>query len=193
MNLGGHYFMMGNIHLESDNLIIRSSVFDDCQYFDEWERKDYIREFFTMEVTRDYEEIVREFVLNEVDNTKFQMTIIFKETCEPIGRIYITGYDENLKSLDITRIYIGEEEYLGKGYGKESMILLLGFIFEDLEIERASLDTFEGHEKGVRLFGDLGFVEEGVMRHSTRKHGRFYDLYLKSMLSHEYFELYGKK
>ncbi len=184
--------MMSSVHLESENLIIRSSIFDDCKFFDEWERKDYVKRFFTMEDTRDYEEIVREFILNEVDETKIQMTIVFKENMEPIGRVYLTRYDEKLASLDITRIYIGEEKYLGKGYGKESMLLVLKYIFEDLKIERASLDTFEGHEKGVRLFGSLGFVEEGVMRHSTKKQGRFYDLYLKSMLRDEYFKLYGK-
>ena len=44
-NLRGQIFMISDIRLESENLIIRSSTFDDCKYFDEWERKDYVKRF----------------------------------------------------------------------------------------------------------------------------------------------------
>lgn len=174
------------LKLESDRLIIKSSTFNECRYFNEWEVKDYIKEFLTIEDSRNYEEIVREFISYENDETKLQLTIVCKEKVKPIGRVYISRIDNKLRSLDITRIYIGEEEYLGKGYGKESMKVLIKFCFEDLKMERVTLDTFEGNKKASELYNGLGFVDEGVLRHATKKNDKFYNLKLKSMLKEEY-------
>lgn len=178
--------MRKSIYLESENLVIRQAAFDDCKYFDMWERKEYIKEFFTIEDTRNYEEIVEEFFQYEQDSSKIQLTIVLKDGMKPIGRIYISRLDEKLQSLDITRIYIGEEDFIGKGFGKEAMKLALKYVFEDLNMERVTLDTFDGNEKASKLYKSLGFIDEGVLRHATKKKGKFYNLNLKSMLKNEY-------
>lgn len=105
--------------MESTNLIIRETTFADCTYFAEWEKKPYIMESFTMSQGRDYEEITKEYVIRTLDPTKLQFTIVYREEDRPIGRIYIDRIDTHADSLDITRIYIGEEDFLGKGLGKK--------------------------------------------------------------------------
>lgn len=178
--------MKENIFLDFDRIIIRNSTFGDCKYFDKWERKDYIKEFLTIEESRDYEDIVRELVLSEQNKTMVLLTIVEKENLRPIGRIHLTRLDEKLQSVDITRIYIGEEDFLEKGYGKESMSLILKYCFEDLNMERVTLDTFDGNERASKLYESLGFVDEGTLRHATKRNGEFYNLNLKSMLRSEY-------
>lgn len=174
--------------LESKRIILRSSTFDDCTYFDEWERKTYIKIFFSINDSRNYEEIVREYIVNEGTLSKMQFTIVLRDTSEPIGRIYISRLDRSLSSLDITRIYIGEESYLGKGLGKETMILLLKYLFEDLKMERVTLDTFKENERAQNLYLGLGFKNEGILRNSTKKNNQYYNLHLMSMISKEYFD-----
>ncbi|MBE6083348.1 MAG: N-acetyltransferase [Tissierellaceae bacterium] len=178
------------MELMSENLIIRNSTFNDCKTFEVWEKKDYVKEFLAIDDSRDYEEIVREFILREDDFTNMQFTIVFKKVLIPIGRIYISHYDECLKSLDITRIYIGEEEYIGKGYGKEAMKIILRYAFVNLEMERVTLDTFDGNKRADNLYKELGFVDEGCARNSIKKNGKYYNLNLKSMLRDEYFSRY---
>ena len=39
--------------MESKNLIVRETVFDDCKYFAEWETWPQVTEFFTMDEERD--------------------------------------------------------------------------------------------------------------------------------------------
>lgn len=182
--------MKEQTYLTSDNIVIRKSSFDDCVYFDKWESQDYIREFLTIEESRDYEEIVRELILAEQDDTVLHLTIVLKEEQKPIGRIFLSRVDEKLQSIDITRIYIGEEECLGKGFGKESMLLILKYCFDDLGMERVTLDTFDGNEKASNLYKSLGFIDEGTLRNATKKNGVFYNLNLKSMLSSEYAKKY---
>ena len=53
-------------------------------------------------------------------------------------------------------------------------------------MERVTLDTFDGNKKASTLYKSLGFIDEGVLRHATKKNGKFYNLNLKSMLKNEY-------
>lgn len=174
--------------MESTNLIIRETIFSDCNYFAEWEKKDYIQESFTISGDRDYEEIVREFVVGTMDPTKLQFTIVYRKDDKPIGRISISYIDEKTDSLDISRIYIGEEEYLNKGYGEETMRLILEYCYIQLHTERVTIIHLPQKDKHNRLYEKLGFQYEGVMRNAGRKNGRYVDLHLMSMLRAEYFE-----
>ncbi len=171
----------------SENIIIRKSTFDDCVLFTKWEQQDYIKEFLTINKERTYEEVVREFILRELDKTNEQFTIIFKNK-KPIGRVYLSKISRESDSLDLTRIYIGEKEYLGKGYGKEAMLLLLDYCFNTLNMERVTLDHYEGNPAG-KLYLDLGFKYEGIMRNAAKKDNKYYDLHLMSMLRDEYKEI----
>ncbi|GAB1475400.1 hypothetical protein MASR2M70_02320 [Bacillota bacterium] len=178
--------------MESANLIIRETVFSDCTYFAQWEIKEYIQNSFTMSQGRDYEEIVREYIVRTLDKDKLQFTIIHRAEEQPIGRIYISRMDKSTDSLDITRIYIGEEEFLGKGLGEEAMRLLLDYCYIEMHMERVTLDHLPLNTKAGELYKRLGFQYEGIMRNSGKKNGRYVDLHLMSMLRSEYFERYRK-
>lgn len=168
----------------SENIIIRKSTFDDCEIFTKWEQQDYIKEFLTINLKRTYEEVVREFILREQDKSNEQYTIILKNK-EPIGRIYLSKISKESDSVDITRIYIGEKNCLGKGYGREAMELLLDYCFNDLKMERISLDHYTGNA-AADLYLKLGFNYEGIMRKAAKRDNEFFDLHLMSILREEY-------
>ena len=168
----------------SENIIIRKSTFDDCEIFTKWEQQDYIKEFLSINEERTYEEVVREFVLREQDFTNQQYTIVLKDE-EPIGRVYLSKISKESDSMDITRIYIGEKDYLGKGYGKEAMVLLLDYCFNELKMERVSLDHYTGNA-AADLYLKLGFSYEGIMRNAAKRDNKYFDLHLMSMLREEY-------
>ena len=48
--------------METKNLIIRDSIFSDCQLFAEWEADPEVSEFFTIDDDRDYESVVKEYI-----------------------------------------------------------------------------------------------------------------------------------
>lgn len=176
--------------MESTSIIIRESIFSDCALFAEWEKKGYIQNSFTISSDRDYEQVAKEFVVRSLDSDKLQFTIVSREDDRPIGRIYISRISKTTDSLDITRIYIGEEEYLGKGLGEEAMRLILEYCYMQLHTERVSLDHLPPNERAGALYQKLGFQYEGVMRNAGKKNGRYVDLHLMSMLRSEYYEKY---
>jgi len=174
--------------MESKNIIIRPSVFSDCKQFAKWETKFAVTEFFSINCDRDYEEVVIEFVERMADKTKLQFTICDKQE-NLLGRIYISNLSKEYDSLDITRIYIGDPNERGKGYGKEALKLMLDYCFINLHMERVSLDYFEGNKVASALYESMGFKHEGLARNACKKDGKYYDLNLMSILRSEY---YGK-
>ncbi len=173
--------------MNNNRLVLRDSSFEDCKYFAKWETDPNVTEFFTINDGRDYEEITREFFEREGDSTQKQFTICLKETGDPIGRIYISSINDHYDSLDISRIYIADTNNRGKGYGKEALLLTLKWAFEEMKVERVTLDHFTKNKIAANLYEQVGFKREGVMRHGGKKNGEYVDLHLMSILRDEYF------
>lgn len=161
----------------SKNIELRKSTFEDCTNFSRWEEQDYIKEFLTINAERSYEDVVREFITRESDPSKEQYTIVHNVTGNAIGRVYLSNISYSSNSMDITRIYIGERNYLKKGFGREVMMM--------------TLDHYPGN-KASCLYLDLGFKYEGIMRNAAKKDNKYYDLHLMSILKEEYNQIIQK-
>jgi len=88
-------------------------------------------------------------------------------------------------------VTIGEREYWGQGYGRESLRLVLRYCFQTLELHRVSAETFEYNTAWRDLVEGLGFTEEGVAREYLHRDGAFWDKHLYSMLAREYRRQFG--
>ncbi len=172
---------------EGERILLRTSIFDDCRLFAEWETDPQVTRFFTIDKGRTYEEIVTEYVQRKEDKDKLQLTVCLKGAEQPIGRIYISNIDHHYDSLDITRIYIADPALRGKGYGEEALQLTLKLAFEEMDMERVTLDHFTSNVIARNLYEKVGFTPEGIMRNSGKKDGVYVDLYLMSILREEYF------
>lgn len=177
------------MQMESRRLTIRKSMIEDCALFAQWEATEAVNRWFTMDHDRDYNQIVQEFILRNVESDMMQFTIVRKEDGAPIGRIWLSRIDDHYDSLDITRIYIADPAVRGQGYGEEALRCLLEFCFVNLHRERVTLDHIPENEVASRLYTKLGFQYEGVARHAGKKDGRYVDLKQMSMLRSEYAKL----
>ncbi|MDO4395406.1 MAG: GNAT family protein [Clostridia bacterium] len=174
--------------MESKNIILRETIFDDCRYFADWESRPEVTEFFTMDEGRCYEDIVTEYVRYNLDPTKKQLTITLKPGGAPIGRVYLSRINRAEDSLDVTRIYIADLDNRHKGYGEEALRLVLQYAFIDLHMERVTIDHFEKNKIAATLYENIGFKNEGLMRNAGKKDGKYVNLQLKSMLRAEYYD-----
>ena len=174
--------------MESKSLILKETIFADCELFAKWEAKPDVNEFFTMNDDRDYEKIVTNFINYSQDSTKEMYTIILKPYDKPIGRILLSRIDREEDSIDLSRIYIADEENRGKGYGEEAIRMILEYAFINLHMERVTIDHFSANERAAFLYHKIGFQDEGKMRHAGKKNGKYVDLCLMSMLRAEYYD-----
>lgn len=173
--------------METKNLVIRETVFEDCEYFAKWETDPAVTEYLSYEEDRSYKQIVEEWVLDEQDPTRLQFTVVRKDIRRPVGRVYITNLDRSCDSLDISKMYIADESR-NQGIGKEVLIELLEYCFVFLHMERVTIDYYDGNKVAAALYESIGFQREGVARNAAKKNGRYYDLHKLSLLRSEFFD-----
>ena len=84
------------------------------------------------------------------------------------------------------RLGIGAAEDRGKGYGTQSLRMLLRFAFAELNLFRVSAVVPEYNEAAIGLLKKFGFVQEVCRRKALERDGRRWDLYVFGLLSDEW-------
>ena len=193
---------MNNVNsktIETERLVIRPSRWDDTDTFYEWELLPEVTKFFSIRDNQSKEDVVRKYVADSDDPKARQFTICLKAGTpgipeaggRMIGRIVLADLEDEWKA-EIWRIYIADAALRGRGLGKEAMLAMMKYCFEELNLKRLYLDHYTGNPASF-LYQSLGFKYEGVLRDNCRKNGRLYDVHLMSMLASEYAELYANK
>jgi RimJ/RimL family protein N-acetyltransferase len=83
-------------------------------------------------------------------------------------------------------IGVGEREFWSKGYGTDAMRVILRYAFQELNLRRVSLDTFEYNPRAVRSYEKAGFIHEGRMREFLHRDGQRFDLLFMGILREEW-------
>jgi RimJ/RimL family protein N-acetyltransferase len=78
-----------------------------------------------------------------------------------------------------------ERQYWGRTYGLHTLVGLLAFGFGSLSLHRVVGEVYDFNERAIRLFGRLGFQQEGVMRDNVWKR-EWRDELIFGMLQAEY-------
>ncbi len=81
---------------------------------------------------------------------------------------------------------IYDREYIGKGYGREALTLLLDWAFRIQNWRKISLETFHGNERAIRLYRASGFSEEGRFKQHVYFDGAYVDLIIMALLRSEW-------
>ena len=107
-----------------------------------------------------------------------------------IGNCVVFGID-SVSRLGELGIMLGEKDEWDKGYGTEAMHLLVRHCFDTLNLNRVYLHVYAGNLRAKRSYEKAGFVEEGRLRESVYKHGKYDDVIVMSILRSEW--IAGKK
>lgn len=79
-------------------------------------------------------------------------------------------------------IGIGERDYWGKGYGTDAMRLIVRFGFEQLNLNRITLNVFGYNQRAIQSYLKCGFKEEGRLRQWMQRGGERHDLVFMGIL-----------
>ena len=88
-------------------------------------------------------------------------------------------------------ITIGEADCWGRGYGTETVALMLGHAFEKLGLHRVGLSVFAFNERAIRSYEKAGFREEGRLREAVWRDGRWWDEVQMGVIEREWRERVG--
>ena len=101
--------------IETKNLIIRKSEWDDLEDFYRWEQDPAVTEFFSIRDGQTKEDVVRKYVADDENPAAEQFTIMLKEKDDVrrIGRIVLADIEKGWKA-ELWRIYIADTALRGK-------------------------------------------------------------------------------
>lgn len=83
-------------------------------------------------------------------------------------------------------IYIGNPEYMSKGYGTEALKLFLNFLFNELGLRKVKLNVFSFNKRAIRCYEKCGFKLDGVNRKELYRNGEYHDNCAMSITSEEF-------
>lgn len=114
----------------------------------------------------------------------YQFAIVRLEDNKLIGNCGIENVD-HLRQCAEVGLFIGDEENRNKGFGSETLNLLLDYGFDYLNLNNIMLRAFSFNERAIACYKKVGFKEIGRRRKSYYRKGQFYDEVYMDILREE--------
>jgi RimJ/RimL family protein N-acetyltransferase len=124
------------------------------------------------------------------DTERAWFMVVVKENNKVIGEAGLLRMDRAWRTTDVSVIIWDRDEW-AKGYGTETVLLLLNHAFEYLGFHRAAIGVVSFNEKALRFWEKIGFRKEGIQRDGYYYDGRYHDFVMMSILEDEFRELHG--
>jgi len=119
------------------------------------------------------------------DKSRVWFAVALKDNDKTIGTGGFLRIDYIWRAADLS-IMIGEKGEWGKGYGTETIRLLLNYGFEALNFHRISLGVFDFNKRAIRAYEKAGFKKEGVLRDGYFCENKYHDVIMMSILEDEF-------
>ena len=116
--------------------------------------------------------------------------IFNKKNNDKIGYALIMDRDEYNREA-MLGLSIEDKENRGKGFGTETIKLLLKHGFINLNLESMYLGVYSHNEYAKKVYEKVGFKYVGRRRNAKIIGNKKYDEIIMDMISDEYFKLYG--
>ncbi len=123
--------------------------------------------------------------LEEMTRNGYGFAIVCKNGEGLLG--FADLHDLNLTSRNAQcGLFIGDAHNRSKGYGSESLALLLDFAFNTLNLNNVMLKLYAFNQDAYRCYEKLGFKEIGRRRQSYFIGGQYHDEIFMDILAHEF-------
>ncbi len=155
-----------------------------CKYLNDSEIKKLMYSGIPFPMT--YEEELRWFEENSKENNgRYNFSIEDLETNKYIGGCGINNINWVSRVATIG-IFIGDKDFLSKGYGYDAMNVLIDFIFSEMNMNKISLNAFSFNERAINCYKKCGFIVEGVLRNEIYREGKYYDNIYMGLMKEEW-------
>ncbi len=111
--------------------------------------------------------------------------IIDCETDKLIGNIGLMDISNINRSAELG-IFIGNKDFLSKGYGTEAIGLLLDYSFNILNLKNIMLRVFSYNVRAINCYQKCGFKSIGKRRKAYFYAGKYHDIIYMDILSTEF-------
>ena len=169
--------------IKGDRLYLSPMNIDDKELYTKWMNDKDVSEnlgsYFRMISLSSEEKWLEE------ESNGYNFAIVLKDGDRLIGNVSLMNVD-NINQTAELGIFIGEKEDRSKGYGKESIKLILNYGFNTLNLNNIMLKVYSFNERAIKTYKKIGFKEIGRRRKSVYRDGRVYDEVFMDILKVEF-------
>jgi len=133
----------------------------------------------------DEEEWIRSTWKERQERRAFTLAIEAIADAKLVGGISLFRIDWTNRSA-MLGISVYNSENWGKGYGQESINVILDFAFQTLNLNRVELKTFDFNKRAQKCYLKVGFKEVGRRRKACFIDGQYHDDVLMDILKDEW-------
>ena len=148
----------------------------------DWQVTQYVGGFSSGYSRRNLEEWIK-FHRNRDDEVLW--AIAGKKGGRCIGHVGLYKIDPRVRKAEFA-ILLGDRRWWGKGVGRSATVAMLDWGFDQLNLHRISLSVLATNQRAIRLYRDLGFREEGLLRDEQFRDGKYVNVLLMSLLEKEW-------
>ncbi|WP_354637384.1 GNAT family N-acetyltransferase [Kitasatospora camelliae] len=101
-----------------------------------------------------------------------------------IGLVRLHGAEPETGIAEID-VYLGEKDCWGRGYASDAMRTMCRYGFEQMRLHKIQLTVVAENHPARHIYQKIGFVEEGRLRQTFRRDGRWHDELVMGLLEGE--------
>ncbi|MBB4824838.1 RimJ/RimL family protein N-acetyltransferase [Sporosarcina luteola] len=173
------------MHIEGERIYLRPLGKEDAAALLEMTMDEEIRYMTGTKAVFNLDQIKQHIENCTADPTRQDFAICSKMDHSIIGELSILDMDEEDRKAGF-RISMRSVQLTGKGYGTESIQLVLQYVFDHLRLNRLQLEVFAHNIRGIRVYEKTGFQREGVLRQSLKYNGEYVDEIIMAILKQDY-------
>lgn len=126
-----------------------------------------------------------------LNNPGLRMFAVKTHGGEYIGNGELAQIDWRVRRAEVG-VMIGEPDHLGKGYGKEIILMLAEVAFLEMNLHRLEARILDYNHRARRCFESCEFRLEGTLRQAHYTLGSYHDICLYGLLKSEYLARRGE-
>ena len=164
---------------------LRPITKEDTDLIIQWRNSEAVRPYFIYQkpFTREGHE---NWLKTMIETRKgYQFIACENDTDRPVGCTYLRDLDRENSHVEYG-VFLGGEEYKGKGIGTEILSLTLQFAFKELKVHKVFARAFSDNEPSIHCFLKGGFQKEAYLRDEVFVNGRYRDIVFLSILEDEF-------
>lgn len=181
---------MGTIQTKQEAKLIGKSIYlrpieeGDTKNVVKWRNQEFVRRNFIYQQPFT-EQGHRNWLETKVKTGEVvQFIICLKESGLAIGSVYFRDVNQEYKKAEYG-IFIGEEEYLGKGYGTEAADLAVTYAFHVLKLHKIMLRLLADNDAARRSYEKAGFHQEAYLQDEVRIQEQYRDIIYMAKMNEE--------
>ncbi|MBP3708035.1 MAG: GNAT family N-acetyltransferase [Clostridia bacterium] len=171
--------------LVGDRIYLSPMCIEDAEKYVEWfcdfKMTDGIKKSSSLMTV----ESEREWIEGSLKENRLNFVIVRLEDDKVIGNCGIMNVNQKDRCGEVG-IFIGGEENRSKGYGTETLKLLLDFGFNYQNLNNITLGVMSFNERAINCYKKIGFKEIGRRRECYFLNGKYYDEIYMDILAREF-------